>query len=225
MSTRIGRASTGQSQKHGFTWENNIREDVFNLPIHNNDTDTHDIPKNKNGYDDNENCSIKTTGSNLICCGDILRFYGYNFEETNTIIVIKYKQTDREKIIENIYEINYNTECHKHLFGDLPKEVLEEYVKNVKSIPKKTKGKDAKDLFDYIARKKYIAKNYSHAITVNPKVDGSQSRVQCSIPNFEETLKDFITYKSPPDKPNLLRGHEIKANLESIKRKRNKKLK
>ncbi len=218
-------STDNQSQKHGFLFENNIRERVFDLPTETNNTDTHDIPKDKNKYNNNENVSIKTTKSTTICCSDILRFYNYDFNEKNTIVVVKYEQTDTHKTVKRIYEIDYNRECHKLLFGDLPKEAIEEYVINVKSIPKKTKGKEAKEIFSYLVEKKKIKKMYPHIITINPKVDGSQSRVQCSITNFEETLKDFITYKSAPDTPNLLRGQEINTSFESCRRRKNNKLK
>ena len=126
---------SSQSQKHGFSWENDIRSGVFDLPQEKNNTDKHDIPKSKNKYNENENCSIKTTGSKTICCSDILSFYNYDFTEQNTIIVVLYEQTKTHKVVKNIYEINYNAECHKLLFGDLPKEVIQDYVTKVKSIP------------------------------------------------------------------------------------------
>ena len=212
-----------QSQKHGFTFENSCRKEIFEIDIESNNTDKHDIPKEKNKYNKNENCSIKTTGSNIVCCGDILRFYGYNFEEINTIIVIKYEQTNTEKIVKNIYEIDYNIECHKLLFGNLTKDVIENYVEKVKSIPKHIKGDEAKKIFDYIVEKKILKKNYTNIIEINPKVDSSQSRVQCSIPKFEETLKQFIKYKSSVDAPNILRGKEIIPKINSTRRIRNKK--
>ena len=48
-----------QSQAHGFQWENHIRQNCFNLSKENNNTDKHDIPCEKNKYDENENISIK----------------------------------------------------------------------------------------------------------------------------------------------------------------------
>ena len=69
-----------QSQAHGFTFENIVKEVVFGLPKEKNNTDTHDIPKHKNKFNSKENCSIKTTTNKTICCGDILRFNGYNFK-------------------------------------------------------------------------------------------------------------------------------------------------
>ena len=47
--------------------------------------------KEENKFNSNENISIKCTKSNNIDCGDIIRFYNYNFVENNTIIVVKYE--------------------------------------------------------------------------------------------------------------------------------------
>ena len=74
-------------------------------------------------------------------------------------------------------------------------------------------------------REKKLKKQFKYNIQINPKVDGSQSRVQCSIPNFETVLKNFITYKSSDECPNSLRGKEIELTINSCKRKRNKKTK
>jgi hypothetical protein len=212
-----------QSQKHGFVFENDIRKSVFNLPEQSNDTNIHDIPSNQNKLNSNENCSIKTTGSQTICCGDIIRFYNYNFDEKHTIIVILYYQTETHKIIKNIYEIDYNKKCHELLFGNLPKEEIYKYVEGVKSIPKIIKGQEAKKIYNYLIEKKKLKKIYNNIIQINPKVDSSQSRVQCSIPNFEKNLKEFITYKSSIQKPNFIRDKEIILSIES--RRRSRKLK
>ena len=216
---------TNQSQEHGFKFENIIREDVFDLPVEKNNIDIHDIPKKKNKYNNNENCSIKTTCGTTIYCSDIQRFYNYNFEEKNTIIVVKCKQLQNIKKIIKIYEINYNAECHRYLFGNLTKKIIEDYVKNVKSIPKNINNKNAKKHFDYLVEKKNLETNYKCKIQINPKIDSKeQRRVQCSITNFETILKKFIIYESSIECPNLLRGKKIKKIIESPKRKRNKKI-
>ncbi len=210
-----------QSQNHGFKFEGMVREKVFDLPPNSNDTNIHDIPCRENKFNPNENVSIKTTGSKTICCGDILRFYNYDFTKLNTMIVIGYKQTDTHKIIQKIYEIDYNKECHKLLFGCITKEEIEKYVEGVKSIPSNVKGNEAKKIFDYLNEKKKLSKN--SLIQINPKVDSKQSRVQCSIPNFETTLQKFIKYMSSCEYPNLIRNKEIELSIESLRRKRNNK--
>ena len=79
--------SQRQSQSHGFIWENSIKT-IFNLPSEINNTSKYDIPCEINIFNPNENISIKTTGGTSIDCGDILRFYNYDFDKENTIIVI-----------------------------------------------------------------------------------------------------------------------------------------
>lgn len=211
-----------QSQKHGFTFENEIRTKVFKLDPEVNDRNIHDIPHEKNKLVSNENISIKTTGSDIIHCGDISRFYKYDFNKRNIMIIIKYIQDKEYKTIKNIYEIDYNSECHKMLFGNLPEDELYSYVKNVKSIPTNVKGDDAKKIYNYLDEKKKLSKKYNNIIQINPKVDSKQSRVQCSIKNFEDTLKQFIIYKSPIDCPNIIRDIPIIKSIYSNKRHRNK---
>ena len=208
-----------QSQQHGFKWEDEIRENVFDLPKESNNTDKYDIPKHKNNFDNTENISIKTTGSNTIYTSDILRFYNYDFNDKNTLIIIQYNQLEQYKSIKHIYEINYNRECHEKLFGNLPMEEVKEYVNNVKSIPKEIGGNEALQIFDYKEEKKKFEK-YDNIIVINPKVDHSQSRVQCSIPNFEKNLKEFIINKSSSEYPNILRDKEIIRTIRSSKRER-----
>lgn len=212
-----------QSQKHGFVFENEIREKVFNLCHHSNDTNVHDIPCDQNTMNPNENISIKATGSNTIFCGDILRFFDYDFSKINTIICIRYSQMKDFKIIKNIYEINYNQDCHDMLYGNMPREIIENYVNGVKSIPRNVKGEEAKSIFNYLDEKKRIQSQYSCKIQINPKVDSSQSRVQCSITNFETTLEKFIIYKSDRLYPNRIRGKDICLSIPSGRRERKSK--
>ena len=172
----------------------------------------------------NENVSIKTTGSNTICCGDILRFYDYDFLKTNTIIVIKYDQVSNEKIIKNIYEIDYNKECHKLLFGELTYNKIKDYDLYIKNIPKGKVSYNEKN--KYLKYKKELEKDNNCLIKINPKVDSKyQRRVQCSISNFEDNLYNFIKYKSPYETPNMIRGNMIELSIKSHKRVRNSKTK
>lgn len=213
-----------QSQIHGFTFENSIRSKIFNLPKENNSVYIHDIHHSKNILNMNENVSIKTTGSNTICCGDILRFYDYDFLKTNTIIVIKYDQVSNEKIIKNIYEIDYNKECHKLLFGELTYNKIKDYDLYIKNIPKGKVSYNEKN--KYLKYKKELEKDNNCLIKINPKVDSKyQRRVQCSISNFEDNLYNFIKYKSPYETPNMIRGNMIELSIKSHKRVRNSKTK
>ena len=124
-----------QSQSHGLYWDSEIREKIFNLPPCINDTTKYDISSGQNKFDNNENISIKTSGNNNIDCGDILRFYDLDNCKKLTIILIKYKQIGNTKQINEILEFDYNEKLRNILFGNIPKKLLEGYVRYIKSIP------------------------------------------------------------------------------------------
>ena len=217
MNKCIQKEEYTQSQGGGFAWENDIRVNVFGLPKEKNNTDVHDVDCKKNKYNENENVNIKTTCSGNIDCGDILRFYTYDHNYKNTIFLVKYKQDNDYKILEAVYEIDYCKELHKILFGSISELELKKYVNNVKKIPTNVKGNEAKNIFDYLLEKEKLQKKYNMKINISPKVDTSQSRVQCSIPNFEILCKEFIKYK---ENNNYIRGHKISDKINSSSRKR-----
>ena len=122
-----------------------------------------------------------------------------------------------KKKIERIYEIDYNQELHTLFFGTITKKEIEEYVAFIKSIPP---GKEARDQHkdQYIAKKKHLQNIHNMIAVIHPKVDSKrQRRVQISF-NINKIPKKFITYASPDDKPNLLRGVEIPLTIESSPR-------
>lgn len=212
-----------QSQKHGFTWENHIKEFIFGLPAESNNTDIHDISGEKNTLCPGETISIKTTGGTSIDCGDIRRFYSYEFDNPNikhTMIVIKYRQQENKKVIEHIFEIDYNKECHQLLFGSIDINHISTYIAQIKQIPPGSVVNEIKN--NYLREKHRLQTENNMRINICPKVDSkNQRRVQCSIPNFESILEKFIKYRSPSDSPNLLREKEIPLSIESGKRERN----
>ena len=87
------------------------------------------------------------------------------------------------------------------------------------------KGEEAKKIFDYLSEKEKIIKKYNLKININPKVDSSQTRVQCSIKNFDTILSNFIIYKSFINETNKIRNKFINSKIHSPKRIRNEKSK
>jgi hypothetical protein len=217
---------TGQSQAHGFQRENEIRELVFELPNVKNDTNTHDIPRESNKFNSQENVSIKVSGNNNIDCGDILRFYKTPLtdDSINTIILSRYKQDGEYKKYTEIIEINHTKELHDYLFGNIPLELLEAYVKRIKCIPP---GR-ATCSSEYRKEKNDLQKQYDMKINICPKVDSKkQRRVQCSIPNIDVLFAktDFQTpiVISRTSEP-IIRGIRISDAILSAKRKRKIKI-
>lgn len=202
-----------QSQRSGFMFENIIRTMVFNLREEINNTDKFDICKKNNKFNFNENISIKSTCSNNIDCADILRIYDYDMQEQNTIIVVKYKQISTNKVIQNIFEIDFNREMYNLLFGKVTKEILIDYINIIKTLPNGKVSRENRN--KYIQLKKNIEIDNLMKIGIRPKVDSkNQRRVQCSIPNFEVLLDKFIISKSV----NTIRGIEIPLEYESNRR-------
>jgi len=200
-----------QSQRHGFVFENRIRK-VFRVFAEGNNTDIHDIPKIKNALNPNENVSIKLTGRNDISCGDIMRFYDYNFSDENTIIVGQYKQTTN-KNITRIIELSYDQKMHDILFGTVTRETLIEYVELVKSIPRGYVT--TKRRHEIIQRKKDIEKDHGMFIQISPKIDNNnQRRVQCRIKNIDELIKIIPTALKSESTDGFVRG--VKIDLEII---------
>jgi len=211
-----------QSQKHGFIFENRLREKVFELKNKKNDTDIHDISSSENKFNSNENISIKISCNGDIGCGDILRFYKYDFTQKNTMIVGIYKQiNDKQKQIEAIYEIDYNKNLHDLLFGQIEEEEIQHYVNVVKNIPH---GFVKKEDRLYLKLKETYQKGFGMKIIINPKVDSkNQRRVQATIPKIEKILEEhpeFVISKTTGEKLTI-RGVEIDSIIESGKRVRN----
>jgi len=208
-----------QSQKHGYIVENEIRGRVFNVSSTPNQTGTHDITKEENKYNNQENISIKTTVSKNIDCGDILRFYKYDFNEINTMIVVSLHQENDFKNISNIHEINYDLELHRHLFGSITYEELEEYcnfIKHIESGPVDDTIKNA-----YKSKKNELQVKHNMRINISPKVDShKQRRVQCSIPKFLQICNDHIVYNSMTftGHTNVVRNVMIQSRFHSTKR-------
>jgi hypothetical protein len=212
-----------QSQAHGFIWENEIRVKVFDLPPCSNDTKKDDIPSDKNKFDTNETISVKTAGGNSIDCGDILRFYDCDFTKKNTIILLKYTQkNDDVKALKEILELNYTKEIHSILFGTIKREILEEYVQQIKAIPKGNVSPEINK--EYLEKKAFLQKEYSMRIAISPKVDSeTQRRVQCSLTRLDKFIKTYPQFILSRTNEPVLRGCTIEKEIESGRRKRNKK--
>jgi hypothetical protein len=207
-----------QSQSHGLFWDNEIRTKVFELPNCKNDTAKFDIPCDKNKWNPNENISIKTSGNENIDCGDILRFYDRDINDI-TIILIRYTQTDNEKRIQQIIEIDYTDKLKRLLFGEIPRNVIAEYVAFIKSIPPGIVSSEINET--YIKMKNDIQKQYNMKINISPKVDSkSQRRVQCSIPNISMLFKEHPEFILSVNENNQVRNIQITQVIPSGKRVR-----
>ena len=155
-----------------------------------------------------EDYSIKTTGSNVVDCGDILSRMK---EKRYIMIVCQWRQLDpTTKLIHTIYCFNVKSKDYKKLWGKNKIKVTERYVKKVKSVD----HKDRLQIEDYRTPEKQDAWleeldwDFDALLRPNPKVNSQQSRVQCSFKidrmiaaGVEYMKKDnmnIVIKKSPP---------------------------
>jgi hypothetical protein len=208
-----------QSQSHGFVFENEIRHKVFGLSTHTNDTNTHDISKKNNRFDLTENISIKTTGKNDVCCGDILRFYEYDFQDKNTIILGKYVQTTEHKKITEILEIDYNADLHTILFGTITHDELKAYVSMIKSLSHGRVSKSTRA--EILKKKKELEIKHCMYIQISPKIDSNkQRRVQCRIRNIDDLINKHPEFLLSKSVSGVIRDVYIDTIITSFKRTR-----
>jgi hypothetical protein len=135
------------------------------------------------------NVSVKTTKDNTVYCGDVRRIYKASLGGTETpytIIIGKWKQDGKDKVVNEIIEFQMIPKYHTLLWGDITFEMVDKYIDMVKGIPHGPKAQEEnKPIWE--KRVKEIRKSRGW-IQINTKVDSdSQRRVQCSF-----RITDFI---------------------------------
>ena len=205
-----------QSQSHGLFWDSEIRVKVFGLPECINDTRKYDIECQENQFQPNENVSIKTSGSDTIDCGDILRFFGNQFADglyTN-IVTLRYKQVGDTKQIQEIVEFKYDEMVRDFLFGTVSITDLEQYCGFIKAIPNGAVSQDCKTAYKNM--KKQLQLDHKMFIRISPKVDSkSQRRVQCSIPKMDRLFEQFPQNIISRTKEPVVKGVAIQGTINS----------
>jgi hypothetical protein len=168
------------SQQHGFAFQTIVEEEVFgvyDLPI--SYTAIHDIPKEFNKFNPNENVSIKVTGSNSIGMGDVMRIYDYTPDELHTAIVIYYRQRGDRKTIHKVVE--FSLDDKRALFGDITRDEIETLIREIRSVPPNI---PLPELNIRRARINQMTKELSKrsALRFNSKIDSkTQRRLQCTL--------------------------------------------
>ena len=134
--------------------------------------------------------SIKTTGGNVVDCGDILR---RREEEKYNLVVAVWEQVGMTKVFHTEYTFYISPSDTQKLWGRMNYNLLAEYVDYIKNIPA---GKAAQQ---ETKTTRTILKNCTEdkkaLFTINPKVDSKkQRRVQCSL-KIKDLIKAGIEHK------------------------------
>lgn len=228
-----------ESQKHGFTFENEVLKAYGLDPTALSYTRAHDIPAELNSKE-GQNVSIKTTGGKSVDMGDILRIFQETSPAGDSILltVLFYEQDDDKKKLKQIIQVDL-TGAQPLLFGTVIKEELHSSSRAVGD-GSMAAGVTAAELQAYVASVKAIPHGQTSAeqraayksgaaalnakmgfLQVRPKVDSkSQRRVQCSFPDFQA----FCT--AHPDRVKskiingILHGHQLPLEIDSGRRLR-----
>ena len=184
-------------QQHG-----NYYEDLKTRQITGLDKKTYDSLKS-NGYTSGMDImqgllslcdwSIKTTGCNVVDCGDILR---RRQEEKYNLVVAVWEQVGMTKIFHTEYTFYISPSDSQKLWGNMSYMRLKEYDDYIKSIPAGLEAQQESKIERTILKTATEDKNA--LFTINPKVDSKkQRRVQCSL-KIKQLIKAGIEYKAVP---------------------------
>tara|TARA_Y100000004_G_scaffold190076_1_gene246648 strand:+ start:646 stop:1257 length:612 start_codon:yes stop_codon:yes gene_type:complete len=144
-----------------------------------------------NGLKVDYDASIKTTGSNTVCCSDLLRMMSHR--KYYRLIVGCYKQEGKSKKFHTQYEFFIAPEDYSKLWGKMDYQLVESFVDFVKAIPHGPEAqKDTKSVRDQFQEQVSCEEAL---FNINPKVDSKkQRRVQCSVP-LDKLLASGIQYE------------------------------
>ena len=130
--------------------------------------------------------SIKTTGSNSVNCGDLLR---RRLETDYNLVVGCYSQVGDNKVFHTEYTFYIRPEHEQKLWGSMSYDQLKEYDDFIKSIPY---GAELATKAERASRKKSIS-DKDALFTINPKANTQQRRVQCTL-KIKQMIKAGIPH-------------------------------
>lgn len=205
-----------ESQRHGFTFENEVLKayglDPSSLPY----TRAHDIPADKNTKE-GMNISIKASGQKSVDMGDILRIWEETADIPILLTVLFYQQDGDKKKLKEVYQVDL-TDSRVLLFGTATKEDLQAYVASVKAIPHGESSAEVRKAYKSGAADLNSRMGF---LQVRPKVDSkSQRRVQCSFPDFQAFCTAHPGRVKSKIIDGMLHGHQLPLEISSGRRLR-----
>ena len=113
-------------------------------------------------------------------------------EKEYEIIVGQYRQDGGNKVIHTEYVFNIKPQDYDKLWGTMKYELVEEYDRFIKSIPKTREGQQATKEERTRIKNNIACKDA--LMVIHPKVDSkSQRRVQCSF-KIDQMIESGIEY-------------------------------
>ena len=172
------------NQDFGFIIDSEVVTNVFNAP-RGAYTSIHDVPKEHNPFDKNENVSVKSVSEKgSPGMGSALRIWDYDPTEKHTAIIVVYVQTGDRKVITRVVEISLDDKAA--LFGSLTRADIVGLDDLIRSVPH---GQISGELHAQMHSLKKELNARSGLIKFNHKVDKkTQRRLQCSLPKVSELV-------------------------------------
>ena len=219
---------TEEVQKHGFTWEKEILQNVYGATTEEMQaipyTNKSDLPGALNRLTPGCDISIKTSGNlNGVCMGDALRvFDAAAAESTLHMTAIHYIQNDETKTkkVLHITEVDL-TASSAEMFGTIMRAQLEELDRAVKLVPQK-RGPTPEERAHMYAIRDALQVN-SGAMHLDIKCDKTQSRLQCSFNRFRAFLEAHPSRIVTRSDTHEFRGGSITPEIVSGRRAFKKK--
>ena len=231
LSTNEQKAIIYGNQGHGKLFEKHIGIYMFNIDISKYiNTSKYDIEFVDNNIN-HKNISVKSTKSNIVCCGDVFNFIGSNNCE---MIIVYYKQTSEYKEIVKLYSLNIDEYLKKLAYSKFEK--LQEYKSLINNRKEYFQRIYNDNIFDDFRKEcKTISKELStdllriNAKISTPKIRMTKTnyhksficdnfRIQCSI-----NLKKLQKHIEVKDISHELMVNNIPTKIYSLVRKINRK--
>lgn len=203
-----------ESQAHGFTWENHIK-DIYGIQTVANYTRKNDIDPDENKID---GCavSIKTSGGISVDMGDARRIFEATGGDPYRMVVVKYDQIDNRKVLASVLEVDL-TGAREILFGDLTYQEISDFHEELKRIPP---GRVQKEDKLYLSRSAELNRK-SKEIILRPKVDSKkQRRLQCSFTNIDYFCHNYPSRLLYRSSEGIFKGVQMPTTIDSGRRTR-----
>lgn len=226
-------------QAHGKLWETEIAMNVYGATDAElkrvNYTATHDIPASINHLNPDTNISVKVSCSdNTVGMGDPLRVFDTVSSGHKLHAVVLTFEQDCEantKTMKRIVELDLSNSVNE-LFGTITRKDLEDLNHLIHAVPKDLRARvvinGKKVSPPSPQRTAYLEKQVellgkSGAIFLNPKLDETNCRLQCSFNKFQKFLIDYPDRLIAESTTSEFRGGHITQSISSSPRTFTKK--
>ena len=215
--THFPPAKMPANQDFGFIIDNEVVTKVFNAP-RGAYTSIHDVSKEHNKFDENENASIKSVAEKgCPGMGSVLRIWDYDPTEKHTAIIVVYAQRGDHKVVTRVVEFSLDDKAA--LFGSLTRAEIVQLDDLIRSVPA---GKMSREIHAQVHGLKKELNAKSGLISLNPKIDSNtQRRLQCSLPKVDTLVAKAPHLIKSDVAAAIVRGVEIVDSVASGRRVRN----